>query len=51
MEQLADRLEATFARQERPGPLPVRWPLILVRNGVFLATVLAHGLRRLAPPY
>jgi len=32
---------------------PVRyfWPGIAVRNLFFLAVVLAHGFRRLAPPY
>ncbi len=28
-----------------------RWPLLLVRNIVFLAIVLTHGFRRLFPPY
>ncbi|MHB2020361.1 MAG: ADP-ribosylglycohydrolase family protein [Candidatus Xenobia bacterium] len=51
MQALGDRLEATFSRGERPGPLPFPWPLLPLRNGVFLATVLTHGLRRLAPPY
>lgn len=27
------------------------WPGVLLRNLVFLVTVLAHGFRRLAPPY
>lgn len=51
MDDLGTRLEATFDRGERPGPLPVSWPLIPVRNAVFLVAVLAHGFRRLAPPY
>lgn len=32
------------------GNFPL-WPLLLVRNMVFLAIVLAHGFRRLLPPY
>ncbi|HEY4002416.1 MAG TPA: ADP-ribosylglycohydrolase family protein [Candidatus Xenobia bacterium] len=51
MASLAGRLEATFQKGERPGPLPVAWPLIPLRNALFLGTVLAHGFRRLAPPY
>ncbi len=27
------------------------WPLAVGRNGIFLAVVLAHGFRRLLPPY
>ena len=36
-----------------PGGKPVRWfwPGILARNLFFLAVVLAHGFRRLLPPY
>jgi ADP-ribosylglycohydrolase len=33
------------------GPLPLFWPGILPRNLFFLAVVLAHGVRRLLPPY
>jgi ADP-ribosylglycohydrolase len=36
---------------ERAGPLRLAWPLVPVRNAVFLAVVLATGLRRLLPPY
>jgi ADP-ribosylglycohydrolase len=32
-------------------PVPYFWPGILPRNVFFLAIVLAHGLRRLLPPY
>lgn len=48
---LADRLEATFVHGERPGPLAMAWPLIPVRNAIFMSAVLAHGVRRLGPPY
>jgi ADP-ribosyl-[dinitrogen reductase] hydrolase len=35
-----------------PSPVPrLAWPLIPIRNLALLATVLAHGFRRLAPPY
>ena len=32
-------------------PVPLFWPGLVVRNAVFLAVVLAHGFRRLLPPY
>jgi ADP-ribosylglycohydrolase len=49
--RLADRLAET-SRRGRPSP-PVRycWLGVLPRNLLFLAVVLAHGFRRLAPPY
>jgi hypothetical protein len=43
---VADRL-ATL----EGGPVSYPWPLLAARNALLLATVLAHGLRRLAPPY
>jgi ADP-ribosylglycohydrolase len=47
MRRLAERLvEPTAA-----GPLPLFWPALLARNGVFLILVLLHALRRLLPPY
>lgn len=51
MRDLADRLQETFSRGARPGPLPMRWPLVPVRNGLFACVVLAHGFRRLLPPW
>jgi hypothetical protein len=33
------------------GPVRYFWPGLIVRNAVFLLAVLAHGFRRLAPPY
>lgn len=36
---------------ERAGPLPLWWPVVPVRNGLFAAIVLTTGLRRLLPPY
>ena len=52
--RLAGRLAASAdpARDTPPpGPLPLFWPGVLIRNAVFLAIVLLHGLRRLLPPY
>lgn len=34
-----------------PGPVAYAWPGVVLRNALFLAIVLAHGFRRLAPPY
>jgi ADP-ribosyl-[dinitrogen reductase] hydrolase len=49
------RVAARLAEQKQAGRAlgPVRyfWPALVARNGVFLAAVLGHGLRRLAPPY
>jgi ADP-ribosylglycohydrolase len=47
MRALAERLAG-------PGPhrpLPLCWPGLIPRNLLFLLVVLAHGLRRLLPPY
>ena len=43
---VADRL-ATLTG----GPVAYPWPLLALRNALLLGTVLAHGVRRLAPPY
>jgi ADP-ribosyl-[dinitrogen reductase] hydrolase len=45
--QVADRL----AGGTPGGPVRYFWPGVLVRNVLFLGVVLAHGFRRLAPPY
>ncbi len=51
LERVADRL-ARQRKEGRPlGPVPYFWPGVLPRNLLFLAVVLAHGFRRLAPPY
>lgn len=48
---VADRL-AEQSRRGGPGvPLRYCWPAVPLRNGVFLAVVLRHALRRLGPPY
>ncbi len=49
-ERLAEAFPATGAK-EHAGPVPLFWPGIVARNLVFLAIVLGHGFRRLAPPY
>ena len=36
---------------ERSDPLTLWWPVVPVRNALFMAIVLATGLRRLFPPY
>jgi ADP-ribosylglycohydrolase len=54
MTRLGERLARTFPSHgegARPGPLPLFWPAIVPRNLLFLAVALAHGFRRLAPPY
>ena len=52
LRRLGDRL----AELEPAGGLPAApvryfWPALALRNAFFLVVVLAHGLRRLAPPY
>jgi hypothetical protein len=34
-----------------PGPLGLFWPAIPARNLLFFAVALAHGFRRMLPPY
>jgi ADP-ribosyl-[dinitrogen reductase] hydrolase len=57
MRRLAERLAAQFpgdssaAPAPRPGPLGLFWPAIPARNLLFFAVALAHGLRRMLPPY
>ncbi len=48
---LGDQAARVRDTRNRERPLAVRFPAALLRNGVFLAIVLAHGLRRLFPPY
>ncbi len=55
MRRLAGRLARTFpgdgSAPERPGPLRLFWPALLLRAPLFLVVVLLHGFRRLFPPY
>jgi ADP-ribosyl-[dinitrogen reductase] hydrolase len=51
MSLLAQRLSDLRNTSRSEGPLPLFWPGLPARNSVFLAVVLAHGVRRLLPPY
>ena len=50
-----ERLGERLAESRTPGasvrPLPLFVPGVLIRNAFFLLVVLAHGFRRLGPPY
>jgi hypothetical protein len=51
---LGDRLTTRFPESGEGAParpLPLFWPAILPRNLLFLGIALAHGFRRMAPPY
>jgi ADP-ribosyl-[dinitrogen reductase] hydrolase len=57
MKKLGERLANVFD-PEKPlpsssvaGPLALFWPAIPVRNVLFLGVALAHGFRRMLPPY
>jgi ADP-ribosylglycohydrolase len=45
------RLAGRLADPTPQPPLPLFWPGLVLRNGVFLLVVLLHGFRRLLPPY
>jgi hypothetical protein len=49
--QVAERLSQQRTAKGALGPVRYFWPLLVIRNGVFLITVLCHGFRRLLPPY
>jgi ADP-ribosyl-[dinitrogen reductase] hydrolase len=49
--RVAERLAYQKVEGGAPRPVHYFWPAVLLRNVVFLLTVLVHGLRRLAPPY
>jgi ADP-ribosylglycohydrolase len=51
MRQVAARLAMQSASQPPIGPVRYFWPGLIARNVFFLLVVLAHGFRRLAPPY
>ena len=51
MERLAARLAAVVETGIPQPPLALFVPGVAARNVLFLLVVLAHGLRRLAPPY
>lgn len=48
---LAERLAAVAASGQPAAPVHYFWPVIPARNLGFLLIVLAHGFRRLLPPY
>lgn len=49
--QIAQRLAEQRAAGCALGPVKYFWPWLIPRNILFLVVVLAHGFRRLAPPY
>jgi len=51
MEQLGVRLARSCDDRASCGAMPLNWVELLLRNVLFLALVLAHGLRRWMPPY
>jgi hypothetical protein len=53
LRKLAAQLAARLAEENGPQrePVPLFWPGLVPRNLFFLAVVLAHGFRRLLPPY
>jgi ADP-ribosyl-[dinitrogen reductase] hydrolase len=52
MQSLADQLaDAVNADQSGHSASGILWPAVLARNVFFLAIVLAHGFRRILPPY
>jgi ADP-ribosylglycohydrolase len=51
MEKVAARLVEQQSSEKPAGSVSCFWPAIILRNIFFLGVVLAHGFRRLAPPY
>src|SRR6185436_4657133 len=51
MEQVGVRLAEQCNRPINRSALPMSWLKLLVRYALFLPLVLAHGFRRLLPPY
>jgi len=51
LERIADKLAQQLHEQSSLGVIAYFWPAIPLRNLAFLVIVLAHGLRRLFPPY
>ena len=49
--QVAEQLSQQRTTKRVLGPVRYFWPLLAIRNVVFLVTVLCHGFRRLLPPY
>jgi ADP-ribosylglycohydrolase len=51
LQTLADRLTTGLTTGQASVPVRYCWPAIPLRNLIFLLIVLAHGFRRLLPPY
>ena len=51
LETIAGRLSAVIATGQPADPVRYFWPVVPLRNLVFLLIVLVHGFRRLLPPY
>jgi ADP-ribosylglycohydrolase len=51
VEQIAARLATQETTGQPCGPVHYFWPGLIPRNLLFLMTILAHGFRRLLPPY
>lgn len=52
MQRLADQLSASSNGHRNSNHSPsLFWPAVVARNALFLCIVLAHGFRRLLPPY
>ena len=51
LQRVGERLDRQLEAPSALGPVPYFWPAIPLRNLTFLAIVLAHGFRRLLPPY
>lgn len=51
MEALGAKLADRAANRSRGNALPLNWLKLLLRNALFIPLVLAHGFRRLLPPY
>jgi hypothetical protein len=51
MVQLGVMLAHRCSDQESGRALPLNWLKLFLRNALFIPLVLAHGFRRLLPPY
>jgi ADP-ribosyl-[dinitrogen reductase] hydrolase len=51
LKKISARLAEQNSSEKAMGSIRCFWPGILLRNIIFIFAVLAHGFRRLAPPY
>jgi ADP-ribosylglycohydrolase len=51
MRRLSARLSTRFSNAEEARPVRLFWPGLFPRNLLYMPVVLAHGFRRLLPPY